>query len=137
MRVRLHHELGPRESRETAAFSHQFIESSTFDHAAAVEYQDARRVANGRKAVGDHESSAPLHHLVECGVDLGLGDRIERAGRLVEDQDRRILQQRACDRQPLTFAAGQHPSALAGRGIEFVLAALDEFQRLRARGGGL
>src|SRR5258708_40307807 len=43
----LHHELGPCQFRKTAAFCHQFIESSAFDHAAVVEHQDARGVADG------------------------------------------------------------------------------------------
>ena len=80
----------------------------------------------------DHEGGAALHHLVEGGIDLGLGDGVERAGCLVEDQDRRVLQQRAGDRQALPLAAGQHAAAFAGMGLEFLFAALDEFERLRA-----
>src|SRR5229473_1763139 len=86
-RILLDHELGPCECRKTAAFRHQFIESSAFDHLSVVEHQDSRGVANGRKPVRDHKGRASLHHLVECGVNLGLGDGIERAGRLIEDQD--------------------------------------------------
>ncbi len=130
-RIFLNHELSSGEFRETAAFRHQFIESSAFDHAPAVEQQDARGVANGREPVCDHKGGASLHHFVESGVDPGFGDRIERAGRLVEDQDRRIFQQCACDRQALPLAAGQHAPALAGIGFESLFAALDEFQRLR------
>ena len=65
--------------------------------------------------VRDHEGGAVLHHLVERGLHLGLGGGVERAGRLVEDQDRRVLQQRARDRQPLALAAGQQAAALADR----------------------
>src|SRR5581483_1829095 len=36
-RVFLHHELGLREFRKTAAFGHQFIESSVLDHAPMIE----------------------------------------------------------------------------------------------------
>src|ERR1700737_716634 len=87
----LNHELGPCEFRKTAAFRHQFIESSAFDHAPVVENQDARGVADGGKPVRDHECGAALHHFIESRVELGFGDGVERAGRLVEDQDRRIL----------------------------------------------
>ena len=48
-----------------------------------------------------------------ASVDLRLGHRIERAGRFVEDQDRRILEQRARDGEPLALAAGEQPAALA------------------------
>jgi predicted amidohydrolase len=44
-------------------------------------------------------------------IALGLG--IERRGRFVEDQDRRVLQEHARDRQPLLLAAGQFDAALA------------------------
>src|SRR6516164_6173321 len=99
-RALLNHELGPGEFRETAAFGHEFIESSAFDHPSVVEHQDSRRVSNGRKPVGDDKGGASLHHFIERRVDLGFGDRVERAGGLIEDQDGRILEQRAGDRQP-------------------------------------
>ena len=120
-RIFLHHELGPREFRKAAAFRHQFIESSVLDHAPMLEHEDARGIADRGEAVRDHEGGAALHHFVERGIDLGLGDGIERAGRLIENQDRRILQQRARDRQPLPLAAGQHAPALAGIGVEAAL----------------
>src|SRR4051794_23780762 len=114
-----------------AAFGHEFIESSAFDHTPVLEHQDARGIADGGEAMGDHEGGAALHHFVESGIHLRLGDGVECAGRLVQDQDRRILQQCTCDRQPLALAAGQHAAALAGIGLE-AAAALDEFERLRA-----
>src|ERR1044072_1646556 len=40
----------------------------------------------------DHERGAALHHLVEGGLHLALGGGVERARRLVEDQDRRGFQ---------------------------------------------
>ena len=84
--------------------------------------------------MGDHERGAALHHSIESGVDLGFGDRIECAGRLIQDQDWRIFQQRTRDRQALTFAAGEHAAAFAGIGFEFQVTALDEVERLCALG---
>ncbi len=43
--------------------------------------------------------------------------RVERAGGLVEQQDRRVLQQRARDRDALLLAAGQARAALAEFGV--------------------
>src|ERR1700687_5659201 len=122
-RILLNHELGPCEFRKTPAFRHQFIESSAFDHMSTVEHKDARGIANGREPVGDHESRASLHHFIESGVNLGFGDGIQRAGRLIEDQDRRILQQCPRDLQPLPLAAGEHAPALAKIGLEPATAA--------------
>src|SRR5215216_1471871 len=64
-RALLHHELGLREFRKASAFGHQFIESSSFDHAAVVKHEDAGGVANGRKPVRDHKGGAAFHHLIE------------------------------------------------------------------------
>src|SRR5215470_13253312 len=66
----LHHELGAREFRKPAAFGDQFIESSTFDHAPAVEHQNFRGVADCGKPMCDHESGTPLHHLIQRRIDL-------------------------------------------------------------------
>src|SRR5215510_14253800 len=40
------HELGAGELREMAALAHQLVEATRFDDAAALEYQDSRRVAD-------------------------------------------------------------------------------------------
>ena len=53
-RILLNHELGPREFRKTATLGDKFIESSAFDHASGVEYEDFRGVADGGKPVRDH-----------------------------------------------------------------------------------
>ena len=57
-----------------AAFGDEFIKGSGFDHAAILEHQDPRRIADGGEAMGDHEGGPALHHFVESGVQLGLGD---------------------------------------------------------------
>ena len=51
---------------------------------------------------------------------LGLG--VERRGGLVQDQDRRVLQDRAGDRDPLALAAGEPAAALADHGVVAVAA---------------
>ena len=51
--------------------------------------------------------------VVERRLDRFLGAAVERAGGLVEDQDRRVLQQGAGDRHPLLLAARQLQPALA------------------------
>src|ERR1700745_3371295 len=105
--VLLQHELGARELGKTAAYRDKFIESSTFDHASVVEKQDARGVANGGQAMGDDKGRASLHHLIERRIDLGFGHGIERAGCFIEDQNRRVFQERPCNRQPPALARPQ------------------------------
>src|SRR5262249_16300870 len=100
-----HHELGAGELGEMAALLHQFVEIAAFDDVPAFEYQDAGGVADGSEPVRDHECGTALHDLVKRRLHLGFGQRVERAGGLVEDQDRRILQKRARDREALALAA--------------------------------
>src|SRR5215831_5501895 len=87
------HELGARQLGKVAALAHQFVEAPALDDAAGLEHQNAGRVANGGEAMRDHESGTALHDLVKCGLHLGLGERIERARRFVENEDRRVLEE--------------------------------------------
>ncbi len=54
---------------------------------------------------------------------LGLGVEVRR--RLVEDHDRRLLEQHACDREPLLLAARHAVAALADDRVVAVGQALD------------
>ena len=51
--------------------------------------------------------------LLQGLLDRRLGPAVEGAGRLVEDQDRRVLEQGAGDGDPLLLAARQLQPALA------------------------
>src|SRR4029450_11382696 len=66
------------------------------------------------------------------GLAPGFGERVERARGLVEDEDRRVLEQRARDRQALTLAAGEQSPPLAGVGVEALRQALDDVENLGA-----
>ena len=63
--------------------------------------------------------------------------RVERRRRFVEDQDRRVLQQRARNRQPLALAARQPLAALADRRLVAVGLRGDEVVRVGGAGRGL
>src|SRR5581483_11476320 len=101
-----------------SALADQLVERAGLDDASLAKHQNARGVADGAEPVRDHEGGAALHHLVERHVEAGFGQRIERAGRFVEDEDRRVLEQRAGDGEALALAAGQQPAALADAGLE-------------------
>ena len=66
---------------------------------------------------------------------LGVG--VERAGGLVEDEDGRVLEQRARDREALALAAGERGAALADDGVVAVGQAADEVVRVGGSGGRL
>ena len=72
---------------------------------------------DGRKPVGDGDHGPALHQAVELLLDRRLDLRVERAGRLVEDQDRRVLEEEAGDGDALPLAAGELYAALADMGV--------------------
>jgi hypothetical protein len=80
---------------------------------AGVEHHDLVGADHGRQAVGDDDGGAVAGDAVEGRLDRFLGPAVERAGRLVEDQDRRVLEQRAGDGDALLLAARQLEPALA------------------------
>jgi hypothetical protein len=63
--------------------------------------------------VGDRDRRAPFHQAFEGCLDEPLRDGVEGRGRFIEDQDPRILEQYARDRDPLLLAARQLVAALA------------------------
>ena len=80
---------------------------------ALVENHDLVGIDHGRQAVGDDDAGPALGDVAKGLLDRRLGAAVEGAGRLVEDQDRRILEQGSGDRDPLLLAARQLEPALA------------------------
>ena len=67
--------------------------------------------ASSAGAVRDHDDGAPAHEPADRAHDLGLGGAVEAGGRLVEQQQRRVAQERAGEREPLALA-GRQPGAV-------------------------
>jgi hypothetical protein len=73
--------------------------------------------------VGDDQGRPPDHQAIERGLDRRLVLGVDRRQRFVEQQDRRVAQQRARDREALALAAGEPHAAFADRGIPALRAA--------------
>jgi hypothetical protein len=114
---------------------HQLVEAAAFHDATLLEDEDAAGIADGGQPMRDDEGGTPLHHLVERRVHLHLGHGIERACGFVKNEDRRIFQKRARDREPLTLSARQIPAALSDYGIKAAFVTLNEIERLRSLAG--
>src|SRR6185312_14506390 len=69
--------------------------------------------------------------------DPRLGRRVQRARRLVQNENGRVLEQRAGDRQPLPLAARQRAAALADHGVVAARLADDELVRVGLAAGVL
>ena len=111
------------------------------DDAALVHHDQPVHGRDGRQPVRDGHHRLAFHQPVQAALDRRLDLRVQRAGRLVEQQDRRVLQHHPRDRDPLALAAGQLHAAFADMRV-VALATLgvgqsvDEVHRLGAFGGG-
>ena len=100
-----------------------------------IEHEDVVRIRDGRQAVGNGDGGAPFLQPLQRAEDLLLGAGIQRTGRLVKQQDRRILHQRAGDGDALLLAARKLEAAFAHHRVEPLGQAPDQrHQRGIARG---
>src|SRR3954470_10040922 len=67
--------------------------------------------------MGDDQGGAVLRHSFERVLDLRFGVTVERRGRLVEQQDRRRLEDRAGDGDALLLAPRELKATLADLGV--------------------
>ena len=75
---------------------------------AGVDQRDAVAALGFVQIVGgDQHGDARLREHVDQAPELAPRQRIDAAGRLVEEQDRRLVEDRAAERQPLPPAAGE------------------------------
>ena len=85
------------------------------DHAALVQHQAAVGADHAGQAVRQDHAAA-FHQPVQRLLDQRLVLGVDRGQRLVQDQDGRVAQQRAGDRQALALSAGQLQPAFADAG---------------------
>ncbi len=82
-----------------------------------VEHDDLVGVADRRQPVRDRDRGAARREGVDGLLHGLLGLRVQGAGRLVEDEDGRVPQDGAGDRQALLLAAGEAVAALPHHGV--------------------
>ncbi len=124
--VRLQAVLARVEVGVAASPGQQLLVPATLDDAASLDDEDRVGSPDRRQPVGDDEGRAPLHQLGEALLDQGLALAVERGGGLVEDQDSRVGQDRAGDRDPLALAAGELDAPLADDRVVALRQLLDE-----------
>src|SRR6266853_1058304 len=90
-----------------AAALDQFLMGAAFNDAAAVEDQNQIGVLNGGKALRDDERRSPFAEAAHGLPDEPLGLRVHAGGGVVEDENARVHQEGAGDRQALALAAAQ------------------------------
>src|SRR5947209_449916 len=107
------------------------------DDTAAVEDADKIGIDDRRQPVRNHDRRTTAHQRSQGGLYLALALGIERRGRLVEQQDRGVLQHRAGDRQALALSAGEAQPMLADDRVVALRKLADEAVRSGGLGGRL
>ena len=105
--------------------------ATVFDDFALIEYQDADHVRDRRQPMRHHDHRPALHQVGEAELNFLFGDRIQRRSRFVEYQDRRVLEDRARDGDPLPLTAGKLYAALANQRLVTLFRLQDEFMGMR------
>ena len=128
--------LQAEERGVAAAAAQQFVVPAALDDLAALDHQDGVGMHDGVQAVRDHDGGAVLAEMLDRLLHLLFGFGIERGGGFVEQDDRRVLDQRARDRDALALAAGQLRAVLADRRVVAEREAHDEIMRAGGLRGG-
>ena len=98
--------LQAEERGVAAAAAQQVVVLAVLDDLAALDHQNGVGVHDGVQAVGDHDGGAVLAEMLDRLLHALFGFGIQRGGRLIEQDDRRVLDQRARHRDALALAAG-------------------------------
>ena len=106
------------------------------DDPSVIEFDDPVRGPGEPRRVRDEQARAAAHQAVEAFEHLVLAVLVQRGGGLVEDDHRRVAQQRAGDPDALPLAAGEAHALGAEFGVVALGEGLDELVR-RGRLGGL
>src|SRR5262245_11527765 len=114
---------------ERALLLQQFGVRADLDDLALLQHHQPARVPERRKAMGDGEGRAALDEVRNRLLDLLFRLDVHRAGRLVEDQDARVMQDRPRDRDPLLLAAGELVALFANLRVVAVRPRHDEVVR--------
>src|SRR5580658_1034713 len=118
--------LVPKIAVDVAALDQRAVRTDVVDP-PAFEHEDRIGRDQRGQPVRNDDQRAALGDAHQIGVDDRLALGVERARRLVEDQDPRVGDQRAGDRQTLPLPARQVGRPLVDEGVVTALQTLDEF----------
>ena len=124
-----------RQPRIEPAGRSQRLMRALLDNAALVEHQNTIARQHRRQPMSNDNRGALTHQLRKRRSNLGLAFGVERRGRLVEQQQRRIAQDCARDRNPLPLSARERNAALANLRFHSCRQRRDKRSGMRVLGG--
>src|SRR2546423_3932396 len=122
------------ERRVQAPLFHQLVMAALLDDLSLLEHDDQVGVANRRQAVGDDECRPSGEEKPERLLDLPLGADVDGRGRLVQDQNSRVGEERASEGDQLALAERESAPAFLHLRLVAVLEAKDELVRADSLG---
>src|SRR2546430_2929496 len=96
-----------------ACISEKFPMVSYFDDRAFFQYSDLINVAHGGQIVSNDDGRSAINQTIQRLHDCILRFGIQAEGRFIQNEDRGVLQENACERYPLALASGQQRALLA------------------------
>src|SRR5262249_39291333 len=90
-----------------ATASHQFVMAPNVRYTSAVEHHYAVRAMDRRQPMRDDYRSSSLHQVSERSLHQSLRLRIQRRGSFIQNQNRRVFQDRPRDCKTLSLASRQ------------------------------
>src|ERR1700680_4380806 len=96
-----------------AACGIEFLVRATFDNSALFDDKNLISAANGGKPVRDDKRSSSLHQVGKALLDQLLRFRVEAGRSFVENQNTRLRQYGAGNRNSLALPSGELHSAFA------------------------
>src|SRR5260221_12078958 len=97
---------------------------------AFVHHQNPVGALDRGQAVRDHDRRASLHHVGQRLAHAQLGLRIHAGSGFVQDQEARVVRQRAGEADELLLAGGKRAAALADGLLESVRQRADEIHQV-------
>ncbi len=110
--------------------------AAALDDLAGLDHQDQICVLDRAQAVCDDDAGASTQQPAERYLDPLLGARVDAAGRLVEDQDARVNEHRARERQQLALSLAQRAALFSEARVVALRQRLDEGVSVDRLGGG-
>ena len=87
--------------------------SAAFGDGALLQHENLVGLTNGAEAMGNHETGASLHQALKGFLNQPLGGGVDTGGGFIENQNRRIGQQRTRDADALFLAHTELHTAFA------------------------
>jgi len=115
---------------------HQAVMCTALDDLAGLEYEHLVGVPDRAQPMSDDETGPIAQQALQRALDQSLGARVDAGGRFVQDQDARIGQRSAGDRQQLPLSLTQPGAALAQFRLISLRQTLDEGMGIGQLGGG-